>query len=102
MTALSCVTSAAKGGLGLVLLTASGYAQTHKELTRTQLPTAPLSVANDSAIRPFRVNVPDKDLADLRRRIAATRWPDGKHDLAFRLRPHAFQHHMSLARIREG
>jgi pimeloyl-ACP methyl ester carboxylesterase len=28
------------------------------------------------AIRPFHVNVPQKDLDDLRRRIAATRWPD--------------------------
>jgi len=31
---------------------------------------------NDTAIRPFRVKVPEGDLADLRRRIAATRWPD--------------------------
>ena len=28
------------------------------------------------AIRPFRVAVPDEALTDLRRRIAATRWPD--------------------------
>src|SRR5262245_41054882 len=28
------------------------------------------------AIRPFRVNVPEEQLVDLRRRIAATRWPD--------------------------
>jgi pimeloyl-ACP methyl ester carboxylesterase len=27
-------------------------------------------------IRPFRVDVPEEDLADLRRRIADTRWPD--------------------------
>jgi len=27
------------------------------------------------AIRPFRIDVPEKDLADLRRRIAATKWP---------------------------
>jgi hypothetical protein len=27
------------------------------------------------AVRPFRVNVPEEDLDDLRRRIAATRWP---------------------------
>ena len=32
--------------------------------------------ANDTAIRPFRVNVPAADLADLKRRLAATRWPD--------------------------
>ena len=30
---------------------------------------------NDAAIRPFRVNVPDADLAELKRRLAATRWP---------------------------
>jgi len=30
----------------------------------------------DASIRPFRVNVPEKDLADLRRRIKATRWPE--------------------------
>ena len=27
-------------------------------------------------IRPFHINIPDEDLADLRRRILATRWPD--------------------------
>jgi pimeloyl-ACP methyl ester carboxylesterase len=32
--------------------------------------------AGSTAIRPFLVNVPEKDLADLRQRIAATRWPD--------------------------
>src|SRR5687768_16850559 len=31
---------------------------------------------NDTAIRPFRVNVPNADLVDLKRRLAATRWPD--------------------------
>lgn len=29
-----------------------------------------------AAIRPFHVGVPEEDLADLRRRINATRWPD--------------------------
>src|ERR671938_445637 len=28
------------------------------------------------AIRPFRIDVPEEELLDLRRRIAATRWPD--------------------------
>src|SRR5262245_43874249 len=28
------------------------------------------------AVRPFRVNFPEEQLLDLRRRIAATRWPD--------------------------
>jgi pimeloyl-ACP methyl ester carboxylesterase len=30
----------------------------------------------NEAIRPFRINVPQEALDDLRRRIAATRWPD--------------------------
>jgi pimeloyl-ACP methyl ester carboxylesterase len=29
-----------------------------------------------TAVRPFRVDIPDEALDDLRRRIAATRWPD--------------------------
>jgi hypothetical protein len=32
--------------------------------------------AGDSAIRPFRVEVPQEALVDLRRRINATKWPD--------------------------
>jgi pimeloyl-ACP methyl ester carboxylesterase len=32
--------------------------------------------AEDNAIRPFRIHVPQAELDDLRRRIAATRWPD--------------------------
>ena len=32
-------------------------------------------MTDDASIRPFRVNVPDEDLAELRRRIAATRLP---------------------------
>ena len=30
----------------------------------------------EAAVRPFRIDVPEEDLVDLRRRIAATRWPD--------------------------
>jgi pimeloyl-ACP methyl ester carboxylesterase len=39
----------------------------------------PLDLAHadvSAGIRPFRINVPDEALADLRRRINATRWPD--------------------------
>jgi len=32
--------------------------------------------AEDAAIRPFEVGLPDSDLAELRRRISATRWPE--------------------------
>jgi pimeloyl-ACP methyl ester carboxylesterase len=36
----------------------------------------PIAGGGSSAIRPFRVNVPDTDLADLRKRVNATRWPE--------------------------
>jgi len=32
--------------------------------------------ATSDAIRPFRIDVPEEDLVDLRRRVLATRWPD--------------------------
>jgi pimeloyl-ACP methyl ester carboxylesterase len=51
----------AAAAAGVCLITAATDAQTS---------------AATPAIRPFRVHVPDADLADLRRRIAATRWPD--------------------------
>jgi pimeloyl-ACP methyl ester carboxylesterase len=43
--------------------------------TMTDVMIAPETVAQ-TAIRPFRIDVSDADLADLRRRIRATRWPD--------------------------
>ncbi|PSJ53760.1 epoxide hydrolase family protein [Pseudaminobacter soli (ex Li et al. 2025)] len=39
-------------------------------------PASPTYAAPEDAIRPFRVNVPDEDILDLRRRLAATRWPE--------------------------
>jgi pimeloyl-ACP methyl ester carboxylesterase len=39
-------------------------------------PSQLMTAAAADAIRPFRVDVPDEQLVDLRRRIAATRWPD--------------------------
>jgi hypothetical protein len=33
-------------------------------------------VTHANAVRRFRVNVPEAALVDLRRRVAATRWPD--------------------------
>ena len=38
--------------------------------------TTPRAAAEDPSIRPFKVQVPQAALDDLRRRIAATRWPD--------------------------
>ena len=43
------------------------------------VPSATVAAAaesTDTAIRPFQVKVADTDLADLKRRLAATRWPD--------------------------
>jgi pimeloyl-ACP methyl ester carboxylesterase len=36
------------------------------------------AAAEDTSIRPFRAHVPDAALADLRRRIAMTSWPDNE------------------------
>jgi pimeloyl-ACP methyl ester carboxylesterase len=55
-------TSAAVGATGLALLATAGHAQT-------------VPAAEENAIRPFRFNASDQALADLRRRIAATKWP---------------------------
>ena len=67
----------ATGALGV--LAAPSYAQA--------VPTALASVTNpqaaqpriageDESIRPFHVSVPEEALVDLRRSLAATRWPD--------------------------
>jgi pimeloyl-ACP methyl ester carboxylesterase len=40
------------------------------------LSAMPRAAAQDGAIRPFRIDVPEEVLVDLRRRVAATRWPD--------------------------
>jgi pimeloyl-ACP methyl ester carboxylesterase len=44
--------------------------------TGSRTPVAPGGTAENSAISPFHVDVPEEELADLRRRIAATRWPE--------------------------
>ena len=36
----------------------------------------PDSASGDKSIRPFRIHIPQTALDDLRRRVAATRWPD--------------------------
>ena len=72
---MSLLTAAA----GVVLLAAHGYAQaipTANASAISPLPVKVRSVAEDRSIRPFRINVPEGALVDLRRRIATTRWPD--------------------------
>jgi pimeloyl-ACP methyl ester carboxylesterase len=42
----------------------------------SMLPQALRAAAGDGAIRPFTVNIPQDEITELRRRIAATRWPE--------------------------
>ena len=46
--------------------------------TTSLLPSRQAAAATADAIRPFRVDFPEEQLADLRRRIAATRWPNAE------------------------
>src|SRR5512145_722274 len=73
--------------LGLLLIASASYAQTvaaaNNESTMTSqlqstTPTSaqPRAAAEDTAIRPFRIRVPEAELVELRRRIMATRWPE--------------------------
>ncbi len=56
--------TAAFGALGLAASAVSAAAP------------APGAAEGDDAIRPFRIEAPEEALVDLRRRLAATRWPD--------------------------
>src|SRR5271170_2451888 len=60
------VTTAAAGAFGLISSAAAGALDGEQQAT----------AARDNAIRPFRINFPEHELVDLRRRIAATRWPE--------------------------
>ena len=47
------------------------------EMSATRsLPAEAEAAADNTTIRPFRVDVSEEELADLRRRIVATRWPE--------------------------
>jgi pimeloyl-ACP methyl ester carboxylesterase len=84
-------------GISICMSSTPALAQTHTDaasapnqstlsrtLVMTQLTTADAparaaqqrNVPSDDAIRPFRARASDEDVADLRRRLAATRWPD--------------------------
>jgi pimeloyl-ACP methyl ester carboxylesterase len=74
-------TLATAGVFGLVLLASSSYAQTVPATDAQASLISPLPVnlhaaIEGNAIRPFRINVPEAALVDLRRRIAATKWPE--------------------------
>ena len=42
----------------------------------TAVGVGPTASGDSAAIRPFRVNVSEPDLTELRRRITATQWPE--------------------------
>ena len=72
--------------LGLLLIASPCYAQpvaATKESTMTSqlqytTPTSarPRAATEDTAIRSFRIRIPEAELVELRRRIMATRWPE--------------------------
>ena len=71
--------------LGLGFIVAPGYAQTkksktnQKEITMTQTIAKQQSTeqsTDKNAVRPFKVNVPEAELTELRRRINATKFPN--------------------------
>jgi len=64
-------TAAVASAFALVLLAAPSHAQ-----TVAAVDAQATGRAEGSAIRPFHVKVPEKELVDLRRRVVATRWPD--------------------------
>jgi pimeloyl-ACP methyl ester carboxylesterase len=59
-------------------LAAPGYSQTGSAGNLYANPAKSLNRADDTSIRPFRVHVPQAALTDLRRRLAATRWPEAE------------------------
>ena len=77
MNSITVLITVASGAYGLGLASVARAAGIPKETTMsgTLLQSAQTPAAS-ATIRPFKVNVPDEALVDLRRRIAATRWPD--------------------------
>ena len=61
----------------LLLPVASGYAQTIPAANAfARHPAKPAAEGDDQSIRPFRISVSQDTLTDLKRRLAATRWPE--------------------------
>ena len=70
-----CRATAAALAFGLGVFCSSDYGQSNESFVIAQASTA-RAAADDQSIRPFKVQVPQAALNDLRRRIRATRWPD--------------------------
>ena len=61
--------------VGAAVATGTYYSLVPQSPTQTTI-TQSTAAAESNVIRPFSINVPDADLAELRSRINATRWPD--------------------------
>ena len=67
--------------VGLGAACSSGQAETRNTstgdtMTQTAVqPASTMTAGNEEDIRPFRVSIPEKEIVELRRRVAATRWP---------------------------
>ena len=69
------------GALGLICFVSYSLAETTSRADQKAPDASVSSVkqnsgAADDSIRPFHISVPEEQLVDLRRRIAATRWPE--------------------------
>ena len=88
-------TSAVAGAFGLVLLASPSHAQAAPAVDAETNPSVnnqlvklaaaasipgvaaqPRNAAANAAIRPFHINIPQAALDELRRRVAATKWPE--------------------------
>jgi pimeloyl-ACP methyl ester carboxylesterase len=72
------VTAATAGSVGLIVSASCVHSQPASSAdAQGSVASAKLTAADkDNSVRPFHFNVADEALADLRRRIAATRWPE--------------------------
>jgi pimeloyl-ACP methyl ester carboxylesterase len=62
--------------LAFPLYAQSTTTSTGDTMSETLSPQRSKQAAGKDAIRPFRVNVPEAELAEMRRRIKATKWPE--------------------------
>ncbi len=74
-------TSIIASAFALVLLIGPSYARTVSAADAEASVISPLpaklgAAAENKAVRPFHIDVPEAALADLRRRIAGTKWPE--------------------------
>lgn len=64
------------GAMGMAFAVAATSAQSAVALDKQAAPARAQAAASSDAVRPFRVEISDAALLDLRRRVSATRWPD--------------------------